>query len=187
MMAQSIASKYRTAACSTILSAIVTLFSTTGCGPKEGQPCGGQTGATCGDALYCAYPDRSCGLHGEEGVCTRPPYCPKRDPDMDGPYFYDVSCACDGGRYGPSCAANEYGFDLAPNNACQLDKHDFACGKNYICNGDYPVCVLTPGYESCYMDQCALDCSCLIATYKPSWTECTCSPEPSNKVLVVCH
>lgn len=89
-----------------------TTTSTSGSGGSGGAPaaCGGLTGATCGPAEVCVWPDGSCGGDDSEGECQpRPDAC-----DLDCPGV----CGCDGNFYCNECIARQEGVDVAASVSC---------------------------------------------------------------------
>ncbi|HHH27164.1 MAG TPA: protease inhibitor [Polyangiaceae bacterium] len=78
--------------------------------PSSGDPCGGIAGLECGADEFCDYPDMSCGIADELGVCTTKPQACNE--------IYQPVCGCDGQTYGNACAANLAGVSVGSSGPC---------------------------------------------------------------------
>ena len=78
--------------------------------PSSGEPCGGIAGIECSATEFCDYPDSSCGIADELGVCTA-------KPQACNDVFQPV-CGCDGVTYGNACEANASGMAVASSGPC---------------------------------------------------------------------
>lgn len=142
--------------------------STTDGGPSDaagdaapGQACGGLAGKRCSPAAYCDYPDNSCGITDQSGVCRmRPDVCPAiASPPI---------CGCDGQVYASECTAYLTGTDLNANAGCKAAPGTFACG--------YAQCDLATQYcrrEPRAMDADSYSCVALPAACGTS-ASCAC-------------
>ncbi|HTM43834.1 MAG TPA: hypothetical protein VL137_02705 [Polyangiaceae bacterium] len=137
------------------------------------RPCGTGT-APCPADEYCSFAGvPACGS-GALGHCTqRPPACPT---DCLSP----MPCACNGQRYCNDCVAQADGFDVGPDNVCQI-RHcgswlGISCSDSEFCDfpdilcgaGKFGNCLVRSNISVC-PTTCDPTCACDGLSY---CTEC---------------
>lgn len=86
----------------------------------SGIACGGFAQKTCPDSEYCDYPDNSCGVADQTGMCrTRPRSCPSDEAP---------TCGCDNKLYAGACPMQMAGTDFNTSGNCAIERGKFACG-----------------------------------------------------------
>jgi Kazal-type serine protease inhibitor domain len=79
----------------------------------QSATCGGFANLPCPPDKYCVFPDSSCGIADQPGVCQpKPVACPYTDPAT-----YPV-CGCDGKTYEDLCSAALAGMSVAHVGVC---------------------------------------------------------------------
>jgi hypothetical protein len=97
----------------------------------SGALCGGFSGATCDDGLYCDYGDNRCGSQDGEGTCREAP------SGCGGVYL--PACGCDGEVHPNECQARASGVDVSAGGGCEAPEGTFACGYEF-CADDSEYC-----------------------------------------------
>lgn len=151
-----------------------------------GGACGGFSGAECGANEYCDYPQNTCGVTDETGVCKpRPDACPLL-------FVAEPTCGCDGVVYGSACDATEAGTDLNAAGGCAVTAGSFKCGyrqcslNNQYCQSSPSDVTSVPGTFACNaLPACpaGTTCDCLEGQACGE----TCSGEASTGLTLTCQ
>jgi len=79
-------------------------------GPCE-LVCGGIAGIPCDDGEFCQFPDGTCDISDNQGICQPiPQVCP---------LIFDPVCGCDGVTYGNRCVAAMAGVSIDHEGPCE--------------------------------------------------------------------
>lgn len=78
-----------------------------------GKVCGGGSGNDCKSHLFCEYPEGSCGLDAQAGICRSTSVaCTNKNEPV---------CGCDGVNYQNECKAQKAGTSVASSGACPIE------------------------------------------------------------------
>jgi|GEM_PF-1814735 len=142
--------------------------------------CGGLAAPPCGAGFYCDFPDDSCGVLDQTGVC-RPL------PDACDDVFEPV-CACDGVEYENACSAAAAGVDASTAECAEAES--FACGDTE-CAGDGEYCTaVVPGIPDA---ETSYSCADLPDDCDPAICDCfdgpacDCAADDDGNLTITCY